>query len=85
MKRLLLLTISISMLAGCLSTRPSNPAANSKGDLAAEQKIVEKLPLVTPESVTPQNYQAKIAEFNREMLLESQRLDSAKSMANAAK
>ncbi len=85
MKRLLLLAVSASMLAGCLPTKPSNPAAIGTGDLAAEHKIAEKLPLVTPESVTPQNYQAKIGELRREMLLESQRPDSDKSVANAAK
>ncbi len=93
MKRIFMALCLAAIAAGCMPTRPEGasgksaltPTKSGSRDTAAEQKLSEKLPLVTPESVTAENVQTKLNEFDRELLLESQRLDSARNVASAGK
>ena len=73
-----------------MPTRPDG--ANTKGttvpakpDLAAERKLADKLPLVTAETITPQNHRTKESELAEELNRDSRRLDSARNVASAEK
>lgn len=84
MKRILLTALLAAGMTGCLASRPKQPP-EPKGDLAAESRLAEKLPLVTSDTITTENHRAKVDQFQKEMLLESRRLDSAKNVASAEK
>ena len=81
MKRIAFALGIAAALAGCMSTQPGS----TSGDLAAGRKQAEKLPPVTPESVTSQNSQTKAAELAEELIRESRRLESAQNPANPPK
>ncbi len=95
MNRILLTLSFTSLLVGCTPTaiRPDSPNAigatarpsSASPDLAAEHKLAEKLPLVTFDTITPQNHQAKANELAEELSRDARRLDSARNVANAEK
>jgi len=84
MKKLLPL-LMCAALAGCLTTKSNKVGVKGLGspDLAAEAKLAEKLPIVTPDSVNPQNYAAKVREFEDELTRDSRRMDAARNVADA--
>jgi hypothetical protein len=85
MKRIVVTALLMASMTGCLATRPKQPP-DPNGELAAESKLAEKLPLVTPDAITAENHRTKVEQFQKEMLLESRRLDStSRNVASAVK
>jgi hypothetical protein len=79
MKRAIALLMIASMV-GCMSNRSQKKLdAKANGNLAAERKIAEKLPIVKPESVTSRNAMAKARELEEEMNRDEKRLAAANS------
>ena len=94
MKKLLMLVALACGLTGCKMTRPATKvpqaaaktkAAKASPDLAAEARLAERLPLVTPDSINPQNAAAKAREMAEELNRDARRMDSARGLAEAPK
>ena len=88
MKKSLALLLLTATLAGCMINRPATaPSANSHAAAAdaAEAKLAAKLRLVTPESVTPQNYATKVREMEDELNFAARRGEAARTVADAQK
>jgi hypothetical protein len=85
MKKLLAFVICASM-TGCMINppKPSAPVKGS-GDIDAQARLADKLPLVTPESISSDNASTKSRELQAELDRAAKNLAAARAEANQPK
>jgi hypothetical protein len=85
MKKLLAFMICAAM-TGCM-INPPKPSAPVKGSgvVDAQAKLADKLPLVTPESITSDNAATKSRELQAELNREAKNLAAARAESTLPK
>ncbi len=86
MKKLFALLMSVAM-TGCIMNPPAHNAvpATKSPELDAQAKLAEKLPLVTPDSITADNAAAKGRELQAELDRAAKNLAAARVASDQPK